>query len=87
MKPESIERQKKRKKEAVVGILMFGLLQLVCAVSFWSLCWIPDAPGWLLVLFGALGGLCLLLLIPALVVLKQRFKEIEGGELDAAAEY
>jgi len=28
-----------------------------------------------------------LLIIPALILLKQRFEEIEGGELDAAGKY
>ena len=39
------------------------------------------------VLFAALAGGCGLPVIPALVVLKERFQEIEGGESDAAADY
>ena len=35
----------------------------------------------------AVTAFCLLLIVPALVVLKERFKEIEGGELDAAGQY
>lgn len=87
MKQESIERRKRDKKEAVTGIVFFTLLQLVCALALGSLCLIPDAPGWLVVMFGALAGFCLLLLLPALIVLKGRFAEIEGGELDEAGQY
>ena len=88
MKPENIEQRKaQRKKSAIRGVVFFALLQLAGAVCFGALCFIPDVPGWFVVLFGGLAGLCLLLIIPAVLVLKQRFNEIEGGELDAAAEY
>ena len=88
MKPESIEeKQDRRKRSAVIGVVMFALLQVACAVIFGALCFIPDAPGWCVVLFGVLAVFCLLLIIPAVKLLKDRFKEIEGGELDAAAEY
>ena len=88
MKPENIEERKaRRKKSAVRGALFFALLQLACAVCFGALCLIPDMPGWCVILFGALAVLTLALILPALLVLKDRFKEIEGGELDAAAKY
>ncbi len=88
MKRANIEEKKgRRKKEAVYGILIFAAIQLVCAISFGSLCFIPDAPAWLVWTFSGLAVFCLLLIIPALTVLKQRFKEIEGGELDAAGKY
>ena len=88
MKQESIEQRKTaRKRSAVNGVIGFGLLQLACAVSFGALCFIPELPGWCTVLFGVLSVGCLLLIIPAMLLLKERFKEIEGGELDAAAEY
>ena len=83
--PESIEAR--RKREAVRGVVLFGLLQLACVVCFVSLCFIPDLPGWTVALFAALAVLCLLPLMFSLAALKQRFREIEGGELDAAAEY
>ena len=86
MKQASTKKQL-QKRDAVRGILLFGFLQLLCAVSFWSLTRIPGLPGWCVKLFWALAVLCAALLIPALLVLKQRFYEIEGGELDAAAEY
>jgi len=88
MKQGNIEEKKaRRKKEAVHGIVFFVLLQLACAVCFGSLCFIPDAPTWVVWLFLGLALLCVLLIVPALIVLRQRFKEIEGGELDAAGQY
>ncbi len=88
MKQKNIEAVKaRRKREAVRGVALFAGIQLVTAAFMASLCFIPDGPGWLDVLFGALAGLCLAPIVPALALLKTRFKEIEGGELDAAAEY
>ena len=86
--PANIEARRKRyRRQAVLGVAMFGLLQLACAACFGALCLIPALPGWLFWLFAILGVFCAGLMIPALAVLRQRFKEIEGGELDAAAEY
>ena len=88
MKQRSIEEKRaKNKKEAIHGVVFFALLQLATAICFGALCLIPDAPLWVIILFGAMAAFSLLLIIPALLVLKERFKEIEGGELDAAAEY
>ena len=88
MKPESIDARKaRRKREAVRGVLLFALLQIGCVVAFASLCWIPGLPRWLFYLFAALAILCLLPLLGAVKALRQRFKEIEGGELDAAGQY
>lgn len=84
----NIEARKKRyRRQAVLGAALFGLLQLACVVCFAWLCLIPDLPRWLFWLFAVLAVFCAALMVPALVVLRQRFKEIEGGELDAAAEY
>ena len=80
-------KRRLQRRQAALGVLFFTLLQLACAVCFAALCFIPDLPRWLFWLFAALAGFCGLLVIPALVVLKERFQEIEGGELDAAAEY
>lgn len=86
--PESIEARKaRRKREAIRGVVLFALFQAACVVAFLSLCLIPELPRWL---FWLLAVLALLSAIPipvSLVVLRQRFKEIEGGELDAAAQY
>lgn len=84
----SIESKRRRqRRQAVLGVTMFALLQAACAAFFAALCLTPDLPRWAFRLFAALAGMCGLLVIPALVVLKERFQEIEGGESDAAAEY
>ena len=77
----------RRKREAVRGVALFGLLQLACTACLASLCFIPDLPGWTVVLFAVLAAIPLLMMAGAFVVLKQRFREIEGGEQDAAGQY
>lgn len=86
--PNSIKATRKQRKQAAIrGVVLFVLLQLACIVCFASLCFIPDLPGWTVTLFAALAVICLIPMILALVVLKQRFREIEGGELDEARQY
>ena len=85
--PKNIDLKRQRKREAVRGVLLFAVIQLACMALFTVLCFIPALPGWCVVLFGVLAVCCVLPLIGALVVLRKRFQEIEGGELDAAAEY
>ena len=88
MKQGNIKDKKAvRKREAVYGILVFAVLQIVCAIAFGSLCFMPDIPKGVFWCFFVLAGLCLILVVPALFTLKERFKEIEGGELDAAGKY
>ena len=70
-----------------MGVIFFTLLQIATAVCFGVLGMIPDIPGWLSVLFFVLAAICILLLIPAFLVLRQRYAEIEGGELDEAGKY
>ena len=79
--------KQRRKRQAALSVTLFALIQAACAALFAALCLIPDLPRWLFWLFAALAGGCGLLVLPALVVLKERFHEIEGGESDAAAEY
>lgn len=81
------ERMKRQKKDAIRGVVLFALLQVVTAAAFIALCLIPDLPGWAVVLFAALAVISVIPLVIALVVLKQRFDEIQGGELDAARQY
>nr|WP_325219528.1 hypothetical protein [uncultured Oscillibacter sp.] len=84
----SIESKRRRqRRQAVLGVTMFALFQAACVICFAALCFIPDLPRWAFRLFAALAGMCGLLVVPALVVLKERFQEIEGGESDAAADY
>ena len=85
MKHESTEaRQARRKRDAVRGILFFAMLQIITSVACASLCFIPGMPRWAIILCLVLAILCLALIIPALFVLKSRFKEIEGGEAQGA---
>lgn len=70
----------REKRGAVIGIVMFGLLQLACVVAFWALCLIPDLPQWLFILFFVSGALCAGLMVPALWALKKRFQEIDALE-------
>lgn len=87
MQESTKARQARRKRDAVRGLLFFGVLQVITCVAFLALCFIPGLPQWAITLFLALGILSLAMIIPALFVLKSRFKEIEGGELDAAGKY
>lgn len=79
--------QARRKREARRGVALFGLLQGIIGAVFVSLCFIPDLPGWTAALFAFLALTCAFSLIPALGALKERYKEIEGGELDEARQY
>ena len=85
--PKNIDPQKWRKREAVRGVVLFAAIQLAYMVLFTALCFIPELPGWAAVLFGVLAVCCVLPLIGALAALRKRVQEMEGGELDAAAEY
>lgn len=85
---KSIEQRKREhRKGAVVGVIFFSAIQLLSAAFFAAMCVLPDLPGWAATLFLALAVLSVLLIVPVLVLLKQRFKEIEGGELDEAGQY
>ena len=81
------DRRKRCRRQAVLGVVLFGLLQLACGAAFAALCSIPGLPRWLFRLFAVLAALCAGLMIPALMVLRQRLNEIEGGELDEALKY
>ena len=85
--PKSIDPKRRRRREAVRSVGLFAGIQLACMVLFAALCFLPGMPGWGVVLFGVLAAICVLPVIGALAALKKRFQEIEGGELDAAAEY
>lgn len=88
MKPGNIEdRKRKLKKEAVVGVTAFAVLQLLCTASFMGLCCIPDLPRWLWYIFAGFAVFCAAMIIPGALLLKGRFREIEGGELDEASQY
>ena len=70
----------REKRGAVLGIVLFGLIQLACVAGFWALCLIPDLPQWLFLLFFAFGAFCAALMFPALWALKKRFRELDALE-------
>ena len=79
--------QERRKREARRGVILFSLLQGAIGLVFAFLCFITDLPGWAVALFAFLALSCAISLLPALGALKERYKEIEGGELDEARQY
>lgn len=85
-KPESTDSRRGQKKNAIESVVIFILLQVLSAVILlWcrSLCPVR----WLNAALLVLAVLDLASILPSLAVLKQRMKEIEGGELDAARKY
>ena len=88
MKPESIEKRRARqKKEAVRSVVIAAVLELTGAAVCVGLALIPGMPLGLSIAFFVPAGLCLVLILSAVRALKERFREIEGGELDAAGQY
>ena len=86
--PKNIDPgQRAQKKDARKGAAFFALVQLAMALLLlWGRSQLAGLD-WLrlLLLILAVGDL---VTIPAVwIVLKQRMKEIEGGELDAARKY
>lgn len=87
MKPESTEQHKRQRREAVKGVLLFALLQLIAAgILLWA-ARIPELPGWLSGVLRLIAAADVLAILPTGSILKQRFQEIEGGELDEAGQY
>ena len=52
--------KRRRRREAVRGVALFGVFQLACAALFVALCWIPELTEWCAVLFAVLAAACLL---------------------------
>ena len=86
--PDSTKARKcRQKREAVQGVLFFAAVRIAAGgILLWGSSLAPEF-GWLQIL---LGVLALMVGVPVLfagIAFKERWKEIEGGELDAAAEY
>ena len=77
------DRKRRHKRQAVTGVCVCTALLLPCIIVCVGLSLFPPMPWWGKVLAAAGAVVCIF----SLVVLRQRFKEIKGGELDAAAEY
>lgn len=87
MKPENIEMHRRQRQEAVKGVLLFALLQLISAgILLWA-ARISELPSWLSRVLQLIAAADVLAILPTGIILKQRFQEIEGGELDEAGKY
>ena len=82
--PESIER---RKRQAILSALVNGCWLVLSAVVVLWLRWLLQPGGLLSALMLVIVGADILLLLPLAVSLRQRLKEIEGGEEDEARQY
>ena len=82
--PESIER---RKRQAVLSALLNGCWLVLSAVVVLWLRWLLRPGGLLSALMLVMAVADILLLLPLAVSLRQRLKEIEGGEEDEAHQY
>ena len=83
--PGSTEAQQKRAvvRTALMFVLLRGVFAIVCA----CLSVLADLPGWGRALLGLLAALSLIPSPFTIVVVKERFREIEGGEQNAADQY
>lgn len=84
MKPENTDWQRREKRGAAIGFLLFCLLQAACVVAFAALAWIPELPRWAQILFYALAAFCALLVLPALGALRVRWRELTQSNLEAS---
>ena len=82
--PESIER---RKRQAILSALVNGCWLVLSAVVVLWLRQLLQSREILSVLLAVIAGADMLMLLPLAVSLRQRLKEIEGGEEDEARQY
>ena len=82
--PESIER---RKRQAILSALVNGCWLVLSAVVVLWLRQLLQSREILSVLLAVITGADMLMLLPLAVSLRQRLKEIEGGDEDEARQY
>ena len=82
--PESIER---RKRQAILSALVNGCWLVLSAVVVLWLRQLLQSREILSILLAVITGADMLMLLPLAVSLRQRLKEIEGGEEDEARQY
>ena len=82
--PESIER---RKRQAILSALVNGCWLVLSAVVVLWLRQLLQSREILSVLLAVITGADMLMLLPLAISLRQRLKEIEGGEEDEARQY
>lgn len=88
MRPESIDPklQRELKREAVRGAVLYSLAQLLTVAVLLG-ARLVVTQGWLDTLLLVLALADLISIPPVFFVLKERMKEIKGGEFDAARKY
>ncbi|MDO5152669.1 MAG: hypothetical protein Q4D50_04835 [Eubacteriales bacterium] len=87
MMRKNIDKQAQRRRDAIQSAIVSTLMLIVPAAVMLLLRWFCRAEGIVgavLVIFSVLD---LGMVIPIWILLKNRLKEIEGGEEDAAAQY
>ena len=82
--PESIER---RKRQAILSALVNGCWLVLSAVVVLWLRQLLQSREIRSILLAVITGADMLMLLPLAVSLRQRLKEIEGGEEDEARQY
>ena len=82
--PGNIER---RKRQAVLSALVNGCWLVLSAVVVLWLRQLLQSREILSVLLAVIAGADMLMLLPLAISLRQRLKEIEGGEEDEARQY
>lgn len=87
MRQKNTDAKARRKREAVCSVAVFTVLQIAFALAVGSLCLLPDFPAWASRICAVIAALSLLSVVLAARLLKIRFQEIEGGELDEAGKY
>ncbi|MGI5963848.1 MAG: hypothetical protein ACOX7N_09095 [Lawsonibacter sp.] len=87
MRPESTDATNQRalRWQAIRGAVSYCLIQLVGALLLFALRGVIQ--GWMDTLLLVLAVLDLAAIPPVFWVLKERIKEIKGGELDVARKY
>ena len=82
--PANIER---RKRQAVLSALLNGCWLVLSAVVVLWLRQLLQSREILSILLAVIAGADMLMLLPLAISLRQRLKEIEGGEEDEARQY
>lgn len=78
------DKTKRKKDSLIAAIVAIIFMALFLALSIWSCTVDPDVPIVLTILLISLPAIGI---IGTILALKERFKEIEGGELDEASKY
>ena len=79
--------QQKRKKDALHSAVLSTVMMLLSGGVLLILCAVYDVEGIWRALLTIAALLDLAAIVPVWILLKKRWKEIEGGEEDAAAQY